>query len=263
LKAEYPKLKYLNTQGVPQYEQKQLPQILDKDAKHNLLPGSDLWMWAHGVAQMTLDSVPRALHDYAAIVEGWNDDAFISMYITAMQSQIEYPQKPSWIITGNVPTDLPAIIAQRNRIRQWIKIYCNSRKHLERGRIIITADTSPFLTNALCFRSQSDCAGINIADWERRSLVPEPPAMTGDTDYHRLITSTMQQIHAHLTQNRTILRWCGVWRLCRVNPGQFNLGASELANGKYKDLWTNETPPSEDYLRDHIRPADLATGYLQ
>ena len=260
---ELPKLQKILHQPEPEWVKEKQPQILSPKGKHNLLPGSDLWMWAHGVVQVTLDSVPRALHDYAAIVEGWNDDAFIPMYITAMQSQIEYPQKPSWIITGNVPTDLPAIIAQRNRIRQWIKIYCNSRKHLERGRIIITADTSSYLTNALCFRSESDCAGINVADWERRSLVPEPPAMTGDTDYHRLITSTMSQIHAHLTANKTILRWDAVWRLCRVNPGQFNLAASELANSKYKDLWAKETPPTEDYLRDHIRPADLATGYLQ
>jgi hypothetical protein len=222
-------------------------------------------MWAHGVIQVTLDSLEKARHDYADIVELWNDDDFIPIYDAVMQSHLmEHPEKPSWVITGNVTTDRVAITVQRIRIHQFIRNYFNSQKHIDRGRIIVNADQAHYLVSALIFRSQSDCFGLALADWERKTLAPAPDEMADpNSRYRRLVMNTLSDIQAHLTENKTILRWSHVWRLCRVDPGQIALAATELGDGLHPDLWNvKHKVADDDYIRHNIHDADKATGYL-
>jgi hypothetical protein len=266
VKDEIPKLSFLNKQGVPEYTQKKIPSILDKDAKHHLPPGSELTMWAHGVIQVTLESLPRARHDYAGIVAGWDNEDMDTLYAAAMQSQIiNHPEKPYWEITGDVATK-DAIIEQRINIRDFLKNYFNSPKNLNRGRIIVNANDSPYLVSALIFRSQSDCFNINLADWERLTLTPVPETMSNKySTYHRDVTTGMKEINAGLKENKTILRWCAIWRLARVKPGQINLALLELVDGLHPDLWDarKHTVGNEKSLRDGIHQCDLCTGYLR
>jgi hypothetical protein len=221
-------------------------------------------MWAHGVIQVTLDTLPQAHHDYASIVEGWSYDDFTPIYDAVMQSHlIQYQERPFWKIKENFTTDDPVIEAQQTRIRNFIKVYFNNQRNIDNHRIRVSADTSPYLVNALCFRSQSDCFSLNITDWERQTLAPVPPEMSdSNSSYHRLITGTMRNIGAHLKEDKTILRWSRIWRLCRVNPGRINLAANALAKNLYPDLWDENTVVDEVYIDKSIRPADKATGYL-
>ena len=267
MKDEYPKLNYVNRLGVPEYTQKKIPSILAVDAKHRLPPQSEMTMWCHGLIQVTLEDLPKARHDYAGIVAGWDDEDMDTLYAAAMQSQIfNHPEKPYWTIIGDVETAKDTIIDQRILIRDFIEIYFNSRKHRDQGRIIINADDSHYLTNALCFRSQSDCFELTLADWERLTLTPVPETMSNPySDYHRDVTTGMKKINAGLKENKTILRWARIWRLCRVSPGQINLALVELIDGLHPDLWDSHknTVGNEKYIRDGIHQCDLCTGYLR
>ena len=260
---EIPKLQKILNEPEPLWVKEKQPSILATDGKHHLLPGSDLSMWAHGVIQVTLDTLPQAHHDYAGIVEGWSYDDFTPLYDSVMQSHlIQYQERPFWKIKENFTTDDPVIEAQQTRIRNFIKVYFNNQRNIDNHRIRVSADTSPYLVNALCFRSQSDCFHINLAEWERQTLVPVPTSMTADTDYHRLVTSTMTEIQAHLRENQTILRWSAIWRLCRVSPGRINFAATDLGKGLHPDLWDGNKIPDEDYIKANIRKPDKATSYL-
>jgi len=262
---EIPKLQKILNEPEPLWVKEKQPSILATDGKHHLLPGSELSMWAHGVIQVTLDTLPNAIHDYAVVTESWNHPDFDPLYTAALSSQLlEHPEKPMWGVSGDQIKDTVVIQEQRIRIHQFIRNYFNSQKHIDRGRIIVNADQAHYLVSALIFRSQSDCFGLALADWERKTLAPAPDEMADpNSRYRRLVMNTLSDIQAHLTENKTILRWSHVWRLCRVDPGQIALAATELGDGLHPDLWNvKHKVADDDYIRHNIHDADKATGYL-
>ena len=265
MKDEIPRLKYLNSLGVPQYAEKKIPSILAADAKHHLPPGSDLWMWAHGLIQTLLEDVPRAHHVYTIISENWRQQEFIPIYDAAMQSHLKQDQDmPIWKIMDTfVVVEDPVIEAQQEQIREFIKTYFNSERNIANHRLRVSVDLSPYLVSALCFRSQSDCFHLDLTFWETQTMVRPPQEMNDpNSRYRRMIMGTMTDIQAHLTQNKTITRWARIWRLCRVNPGRINLAADQLTKNLYPDLWDKNTVADEVYISKSIRPVDKATGYL-
>jgi hypothetical protein len=264
LKDEIPKLSYLNQLGVPQFTEKKIPSILAADAKHHLLPGSDLWMWAHGLIQTLLEDVPRAHHDYSIITQNWHKQNFMPIYDAVMQSHLKQSQDSPqiWKIMDTfLVVEDPVIEAQQEQIREFIKIYFNSQRNIANHRLRVSAELSPYLVSALCFRSQSDCFNLDIATWEKQTMVLKKEMADSNSAYHRLVTGTMRDIGAHLKENKTILRWCPIWRLCRVDPGRINLAADALAKNLYPALWDKNKVVDEDYLEVRIRMADKASGY--
>jgi hypothetical protein len=79
---------------------------------------------------------------------------------------------------------------------------------------------------------------------------------------HRYITKTLRSNDAHLLKNETIKRWCEIWYLSRVNPGQINKATLDIVDGKYPDLIVGTRVMDEHYISKNIRLADKSTGYL-
>jgi len=239
---------------------------LSSSGKHYLLPKSDLFVWAWGCLDIVLKYSENARHDYASFIEIWNHPDFEPLYETLVSRMMSHPDyqplyygDPSMLIKDSfVAQELKA------KIERFIKLYFNSERNMQYGRLRATAASAPYLAQAIQFRSQSDCAGIKLSEWERLTLEPVPEAMQ-DTNsrYHRQMRVALDEINAHLVNNKTIMRWCGIWRLARVEPGQINKAAEELAEYKYPELWWQDETrsPSEKYIRDNIYLADKATGY--
>jgi hypothetical protein len=220
-------------------------------------------MWAHGLIQTLLTDVPRAHHAYAGIVQGWRQENFTPIYDAVMQSHLKQDQDmPIWKIMDTfVVVEDPVIEAQQELIRDFLKVFFNSQRNIANHRLRVTADLSPYLVSALCFRSQSDCFNLDIATWEKQTMALKKEMADSNSAYHRLVTGTMSDIGAHLKENKTILRWCPIWRLCRVDPGRINLAADALAKNMYPNLWDANKVVDEDYLEVRIRMADKASGY--
>jgi len=256
--------------------------LLSPDRRTPWLPKTELWPWAIGVLESVLRHKSPARHDYAEIVTLWNCPEYEPMFD-------DYGNLLCSILESGIPTEVelikqfPAYMdlsmehlhdngtdEMRNLVSNFIENHFNSDKAKKWGHLQVIPSKAYLLRQTIMFRSMSDCAEIDHTVWERwptNELEKEMNKVHISNEGNPWVSRTHRQIselihhkaHAKFITNDRIRRWCDIWYLARIDPGQVNKAADILADENDPYLVPEGRTLSEFYISTHIRPADKAT----
>ena len=206
-----------------------------------------------------------ALPEYDALLDMWTEYAVKEAVAgkTKLDFIRDLPMSPIINISEKVKEEM------HNRIGDFIESHFNSEKAIKYGHLRVTRQGTTTLSRIIALYS------VAFFDDDRQILIPflemwpdnkVEKAMTEDQSIytsrkHRDVTGLLKGAGLNiLLHNSTVKRWCGIWYLIRIKRGNFPVAMQDLADGKYPELIECNYTNNESYIRDHIKPCDIATG---